>query len=166
MKSSIKIFSSVLVLFIGSSVAWAELAGSKGNASGSWVAEFEKKKTGCPVRPKVDPKDIKTCPKVLGEIPLDMDQVSEFIVYEYRPDTETFSLVGVDLPDEGETIVTLEAIAKSDATLSDNKGGEKMAVLKKALTNPCDLLKRRFKIKKIATLSDAEIKARKSCVRK
>lgn len=165
MKSLIQFFGSVVILVMVSSFAWAELASSKGSAA-SWVPEFENRKSGCPARPKVDPKDIKTCPKALGSIPLEMDKVNEFVIYAYYPETETFSIVGVNHPDEGDTPVTLEALAKSDATISDDKGGDKMAVLRKALTNPCDLLKRRFKIQKIATLSDDEIKARKNCVRK
>lgn len=164
MKNYLKISCTVVALFVASSFAFAELAGSKGQKSAPEGVDVIK--SGCPARPKIDAKTAKQCPKALGSLPLELEEPVEYFVSEYHPETESYAIMGVEAPDEGDFPVTLEALAKSDATISDNKGGEKMAVLKKALTSPCDILKRRFKLKKIATLSDEEIKARKNCVRK
>lgn len=167
MKSFSKIISAAAVLFLTSSFATAELAASnKGDSASGAGSKAEAKKTGCPVRPKVDPKLVKECPKSLGETPLEMEAANDFEVEQYHPDTESYSLIGVDMPDEGDFPVTLEALAKSDAVLVGANSSEKMAVLKKSLTSPCDLLKKKFKIKNIQTLSNNDLKARKNCVRK
>ena len=165
MKLYSNIISTAAVLFLTSSFAIAEVAASKGDSASA--SKVEAKKTGCPVRPKVDPKLVKECPKSLGETPLEMETANEFEVEQYHPDTESYSLIGVDMPDEGDFSVTLDALAKSDAVLSGAaNSSEKMAVLKKSLTSPCDLLKKKFKIKSIQTLSNNDLKARKNCVRK
>jgi hypothetical protein len=151
MNKSKKLISIASMVF--SLAAFNVFAGEVAANTSSGSAKSEGKAKG-----KGGPPKSKECPSEKGT-DLTFPKGKVFEINEYHPDTESFMVSSVDLPDESDMEVTLEGMADAVPKIKAN--------MNMGLKYPVDMVGEKYKTaKELQVLTSEETEARRNCFRK